>query len=82
MPRTWTEEQKKRQSEAIRRWKPWKDSTGPRTKRGKNRCKMNATKHGFRSRGFRELCEALRAQARFLRELRASLRCHPERMAE
>ncbi len=73
MPRTWTEEQKKRQSLAIRRWQPWKDSTGPRTKRGKNQCKMNATKHGYRSRGFRELCEALRAQARFVREMRQAL---------
>lgn len=75
MPRQWTEEQKKRQSEAIRRWKPWSDSTGPRTKRGKNRCKMNATRHGYRSRGYRELCEALRLQARFIRDLRHSLHC-------
>src|SRR6185503_11556633 len=41
----------------------------------KNRCKMNATRHGYRSRGFHELCEALRAQARFIREMRASERC-------
>ena len=38
----WTEERRKKQAEAIRRWKPWEKSTGPRTAAGKARCKMNA----------------------------------------
>lgn len=70
MPRQWTEEQKRKQAEAIRRWKPWEKSTGPRTKRGKNKCRLNAARHGFCSQGYRELCAALREQARFIREAR------------
>ena len=72
MPR-WTEESRRKQAETAKRTQPWLNSTGPRTKRGKNRCKMNATRHGYRSRGYRELCEALRAQAKFVREMRAAL---------
>ena len=31
----WTPERRKRQSEAIRRWKPWNQSTGPKSPEGK-----------------------------------------------
>ncbi len=43
MPR-WTEERRKKQAEAIRRWKPWEKSTGPKTAEGKAVCAMNAVK--------------------------------------
>lgn len=42
----WTEERRKKQSEAIKSWKPWKQSTGAKTKAGKDVSKMNAFKHG------------------------------------
>lgn len=53
--RQWTPEQRRRQSEAIRRWKPWQQATGPRTTEGKRRSAKNALKHGCRSRVVRSL---------------------------
>jgi hypothetical protein len=41
MARTWTDEQKARQRELIRRWQPWKASTGPRTATGKAASSQN-----------------------------------------
>lgn len=38
----WTPERRAKQAEAIRRWKPWKKSTGPRTPEGKARSSRNA----------------------------------------
>ncbi len=48
--RQWTPEERRRQAEAIRRWKPWEKSTGPKTEKGKESAKMNAFKHGGYSR--------------------------------
>lgn len=44
--RNWTLEQRQRQSEAIRQWKPWKHSTGPRSIEGKAKVARNAFKGG------------------------------------
>jgi hypothetical protein len=44
--RKWTKEQRLRQSEAIRQWKPWKLSTGAKTEHGKTISSKNATKTG------------------------------------
>jgi hypothetical protein len=44
--RKWTPEQRLRQSEAIRRWKPWERSTGAKTDYGKVISSKNATKTG------------------------------------
>jgi hypothetical protein len=44
--RVWTEKERKRQACIARRNKPWKNSTGPKTERGKERAKMNAWKTG------------------------------------
>lgn len=38
----WTDERRKRQAELIHSWKPWKHSTGAKTKQGKAISKMNA----------------------------------------
>lgn len=46
--RQWTLEERKVQSELIRRWKPWRRSTGAKTAEGKAISKMNAYKHGGR----------------------------------
>jgi hypothetical protein len=57
----WTQERRQRQREAIRNWRPWQLSTGPRTAAGKRRSSGNADKGGRR--------EALRAELRHFREL-------------
>ncbi len=47
-PRFWTLEQRIQQSEAIRRWMPWRASSGPKTAEGKATASQNAIKHGGR----------------------------------
>lgn len=47
--RQWTEQERRKQSELIRHWQPWQQSTGPKTVEGKEISKMNAHKHGLRS---------------------------------
>lgn len=42
MARKWTEEQKIKQAELIRSWKPWVHSTGARTPEGKAKSSQNA----------------------------------------
>jgi hypothetical protein len=44
--RKWTPEQRLKQSEAIRRWKAWEQSTGAKTPQGKLISSKNATKNG------------------------------------
>ena len=39
-------ERRKRQSEAIRRWKPWNKSTGPKSPEGKAAVSANAWRGG------------------------------------
>lgn len=43
MARTWTPEQKAKQAALIRAWKPWKQSTGPRTSEGKAASSKNVS---------------------------------------
>ena len=42
MANGWTPERRKRQSEAIRGWKPWNKSTGPKSPEGKATVSGNA----------------------------------------
>jgi len=49
MANGWTPERRAKQAEAIKRWKPWEQSTGPKTDEGKAEAAQNATKHGLRS---------------------------------
>lgn len=44
--RNWTTEQRQRQRELIQRWKPWKQSTGAKTPKGKKRSSQNSFKTG------------------------------------
>lgn len=60
----WTPDRRRAQAEAIRRWRPWEKSTGPRTQAGKARVARNAFKGGARAK-LRMLENSLRA----LREL-------------
>jgi len=48
-PKGWTPERRLRQAALIRRWRPWRHSTGPRTESGKAVCGANPTRHGNRS---------------------------------
>ena len=54
----WTPERRKRQSEAIRRWKPWNQSTGPKSAEGKAATARNAWTGGHLAM-LRQLSRAL-----------------------
>jgi hypothetical protein len=54
-----TPEHRAMQSEAIRRWKPWEHSTGPKTEIGKRKSAMRGYKGGVRPK-LREIGRALR----------------------
>ncbi|RJG01267.1 hypothetical protein D3878_06445 [Noviherbaspirillum sedimenti] len=67
--RTWTPEQRKRQAEAIRRWKPWEQSTGPKSAEGKAKVSGNAYIGGESAKlrqAIKALNQALREQKEWL----------------
>ncbi|TAL88472.1 MAG: hypothetical protein EPN69_16275 [Rhodanobacter sp.] len=68
MANGWTLERRRRQAAAIKRWKPWLQSTGPRTDEGKAASSRNAWKGGHRPL-FRAMAEALRGQREWLDEV-------------
>lgn len=59
--RHWTPEERARQAELIKGWKPWAQSTGPISESGKARSAGNATKHGARSAAWKGEREGLLA---------------------
>ena len=63
--RTWTLEQRQQQSQAIKRWKPWSKSTGPKSPKGKAAVARNAYTGGevasFRA-SVKEFNQVLREQ--------------------
>ena len=59
----WSEERRARQSLLIRNWKPWEQSTGPRTLEGRAKLASNAYKGGVRPL-LRQLARTLRADTR------------------
>jgi hypothetical protein len=65
----WTPKRRAEQSARTKQQKPWLKATGPNTPEGKFAVSQNALKHGFRSAEFRLLCQALTAQARFVKSL-------------
>lgn len=67
MPR-WTEKARAAQAEKIRGWQPWLNASGPKTLAGKERCKLNAEKHGHYSSADRRAREYLNALYLFARE--------------
>jgi hypothetical protein len=70
----WTPERRARQAALIRRWKPWRHSTGPKTELGKARCAMNATPHAVpdaHALAIHRARKILRLAARNLATLRA-----------
>ncbi|PTB28457.1 hypothetical protein C9I56_13200 [Paraburkholderia caribensis] len=73
--RRWTPEQKAAQASAIKRWKPWEKSTGPRTEEGKAIVAENALKHFMRCAGEIEdrkrFNAVMRRSSAYLRYLKA-----------
>ena len=67
MARNWTPEERAKQAAAIRKWKPWQQSTGPKTTAGKAASSQNALKHGFDSAAMDDLRRVLRAQRQYLK---------------
>jgi len=65
MANGWTPERRARQAELIRQWRPWEQSTGPRTEAGKRVVSRNAYK-GSTWMLIRGLSRALREQNRQL----------------
>src|SRR3546814_16708411 len=61
MSHSWTPERRAKQAEAIHRWKPWQESTGPTSPEGKARVSRNGWKGGTRPL-LRELARPLRDQ--------------------
>jgi len=70
MKNGWTKARKKQQSDRIQRVKPWENSTGPKTFKGKEISKLNATKHGLRSKEYQELFKALKEQSEFIESIK------------
>lgn len=62
----WTPERRKRQSEAIRQWKPWNQSTGPKSPEGKAAVWGNAWAGGH----WLKLRQAIKALNQAMREQR------------
>jgi hypothetical protein len=69
MTKGWTEERRRKQAEAIRQWKPWEKSTGPKTAEGKAVCSRNAVKNPDLHDALKEINEALRGSAAFIRHV-------------
>jgi hypothetical protein len=67
MAHGWTPERRKKQSQLIQKWKPWENSTGPRTTQGRAISSMNALKHGMRSKEMREMESGLADLAKIQR---------------
>ena len=69
----WTPERKQRQAELIRSWRPWEQSTGPKTEAGKSAVSRNAEKHGRRSAAARQTMRELRELMNLFSEQRAAV---------
>jgi hypothetical protein len=80
----WTPERRAAQAALIRRWQPWRSSTGPKTEAGKARCARNALKHGRRSlaviREFQRIRRVLRMVEQNIKTVRAFIRLRDARL--
>jgi len=71
---TWTTERRQKQSEAIRTWKPWDQSTGPKTTEGKMAVSRNAWKGGHRTK-LRELIRLVNEEIKQSQRMVEALQC-------
>lgn len=72
----WSLEARKKQSQLIHQWKPWKQSTGAKTEQGKAINKMNAYKHGGRCAVVRNTGQMITNWTRFLININESFSDH------
>lgn len=79
--RGWSAAQRAAQAAAIRLYRPWLKSTGPRSVAGRARCSGNALKHGMRSAPLLELGRALRRQRLDMRSIGFSAICRVQKFA-
>ena len=63
----WTDERRAKMREAVKRWRPWEKSTGPRTKRGRKKSSANAMKHGYRGKAWRDFNRLMARQRAYVR---------------
>ena len=68
MANGWTPERRARQAELIKSWKPWEQSTGPKSEAGKAEVASNAWCGGERQE-LRALSKVIREEMRCMREL-------------
>lgn len=68
----WTGERRERQAALIREWKPWQQSTGPRTPAGKARASRNAFKNSPRQQ-LREIARFVATMKQMRNEMLARL---------
>ena len=71
MSNGWTPERRQRQSELIKQWKPWAQSTGPQSPEGKVRVSRNAWRGGHRTQ-LRELVRLVNVEVGQAQELLAT----------
>lgn len=69
----WSWERRQQQAAAIRRWKPWARSTGPKTEDGKRSVSRNAWKHGGYDAQTKEVRRLLAMYASIERQARDRL---------
>ena len=68
MSKGWSLERRARQAEVIKQWKPWKQSTGPKSVKGKARVAGNAWTGGHRAQ-LRELTKMVNDELKAARDL-------------
>lgn len=68
----WTAEQRARQAELIRTWKPWEKSTGAKTPEGKAKVSQNAYKGNHRQQ-IRNMTRLVNQEIRRAKETVASI---------
>lgn len=73
----WTDERRRKQAQAIRRWKPWEKSTGPKSPEGKQAASMNSTTHGATTKAakamIREISTLTKNSNKLLEEIKIML---------
>ena len=67
-----TPEHRALRAKMIRRWKPWEESTGPKSAEGKKAVSQNAQKGGQRA-VLRRIRQTLREQAESLKNFNTSI---------